>query len=81
MSTLTVKTRKDFHWLYHFLPSWNRVAMMPNVHLSAGADMELNTDESGSHGFWQVTSLPFWFCRSLFDVGQALVWQAGFIPL
>ena len=55
MATLTVKTRKDFQWWYRFRLSWNGVAMMLDVHLSAAADMELYTDVSGSYGLAHTT--------------------------
>ena len=49
------KTRKNFQWWYRFLPSWNGVAMMLDLHLSVVADMELYTDVFNSHGYRAVT--------------------------
>ena len=66
-------------------PSWNGVAMMLDVHLSAAADMELYTDASGSHNFGTYYSGAWfhsdWQSHQMLESGKSRAWQELFAVL
>ena len=63
-------------------PSWNGVAMMLDVHLSAAADMELYTDASSSLNFGTYYSRAWfrsdWQSHQILESGKSIAWQKLF---